>query len=105
MIEAIRVILKSIWFEIVRILIKILNFFKNIISWFKDESRLKKIKEDRNLVAVSIKDKLSNGDYSVVNCLYDKDENEIIDSQVIEAGQLDDETINRFGSKEMIILK
>lgn len=42
MIEAIRVILKSIWFEIVRILIKILNFFKNIISWFKDESRLKK---------------------------------------------------------------
>lgn len=87
-----------------RLIRKIVNFFKNIVSWFKDEKRLKKIKEDKNTVAVVIKEKLDSGDYETIQCLFDKEEDEVLDAQVITCESIDQKTEDSFKDKDMILL-
>ena len=91
-----------------KIILKIVDFAKNIISFFKDPQRLKKLKEDKNRIAISIKENLDNGQFNIVNCLYDKTTEEIVDmetdAQGIEAESLDEETKQHFGDKDMIVL-
>lgn len=90
------------------LLTKILNFAKNIKDFFLERRRLQLLREREELLAVSIKEKLDNGNYGVVNCLYDTDTEEIFDmeeAQDVEAEQLDNETIRHFGDKEMIVLQ
>jgi len=104
MYELIKELLASVWNTIKKIIVKVLNFFKNIVSWFKEPSRLRKIKEDKNKMAIVIKEKMKNGDYEVINVLFDKNESEILDAEVISAGDIDQETHNKFKDKDMVIL-
>lgn len=101
-------LLRSIWDFIKKIFVKVINFTRNILSFFKDPNRIRKLKEDSDLVAVSIKENLDNGNYNVVNCLFDKSSNTVVDleSQAmgIEAEDLDAFTEKSFGDKDMIIL-
>lgn len=101
-------LLRKIWDCIKRIILKIVNFAKNIVSFFKDPERLKKLKQNKNLYATAIKDYLENGNYNLVNCLYDKETEDIVDMEIdalgIEAEELDEETKQHFGDKDMIIL-
>lgn len=101
--------LESIWNLIERIVRGVLSFAKDILKFFKDPSRLKKLKEDSNKLAISIKENLENGEYRVVNCLFDQEENTIedLDDEAIgiEAEQLDLQTEKAFGNREMIILQ
>lgn len=98
----------AIWDAITTYFVEILNFAKNIVKFFKDPSRLRKLKEDKNKIAVSIKYNLENGNYGTVNCLFDKKENEIVDmddnAEGIESAEIDAETEKIFGNREMIIL-
>ena len=99
---------QEIWAFIKRILIKILNFARNIVGFFKNPSRLKKLKEDRNLMAIAIKENLDNGNYKTVNCLFNKATNEVEDYQEalgIESEDIDSETEQAFGDKAMIVLE
>lgn len=86
---------------------KILNFAKNIRDFFRERRRMKLLQERKELLAVSVKEKLDNGNYGVVNCLYDTDAEEVFEeeAQDVEAEQLDDVTIRNFGDKEMIVLQ
>ncbi len=87
---------------------KIVNFVRNIRDFFREKRRLKLLRERAEVIAVSIKENLDNGNYGCVNCLYDTDTEEVFDmeeAQDIEAEQLDDETIRNFGDKEMIVLQ
>lgn len=103
----------AVWSFVKRISEKIVNFVKNIVSWFKDPSRHKKLQENKKLIATSIKRNLENGQFNVINCLYDTEKEDIVgDYDVsnqyaagIESEGLDSETKNRFGDKDMIILK
>ena len=99
--------LKAVWEWIKKIVLKIVNFFKNIVSFFKDPNRLKKLQADKDRIAVAIKENLANGNYQVVNCLYDKEKSELVtpeqDAEVITAEQLDAQTISTFGDKEMVV--
>ena len=101
-------LLRKIWDGIKKIILKIVDFVKNIISFFKDPQRLKKLQEDKNRIAISIKENLDNGQFNIVNCLYDKTTEEIVDmetdAQGIEAESLDEETKQHFGDKDMIVL-
>ena len=101
-------LLKAIWNKIKKFFVKVLNFVNNIINFFRNPERLNKLKEDRDLIAVSIKDKLENGQFRVVNCLYDKVLEDIVEVETdaigIEAEKLDKETKQRFGNKDMIVL-
>lgn len=102
-------LLRSIWNAIKNIIFaEILNFAKNIVKFFKDPRRLRKIKEDKNILAVSIKENLENGEYNTINCFFDKSKNEIVDmeenAQGIESWDIDAETERAFRNKDMIIL-
>ena len=101
-------LLRKIWDGIKKIILKIVDFAKNIVSFFKDPQRLKKLQEDKNRIAISIKENLENGQYNLVNCLYDKTTEEIVDMETdalgMNAENLDEETKQKFGNKDMIVL-
>lgn len=96
------------WEFIKKIFLKIVNFVTNIVSFFKDPQRLKKLQEDKNRIAISIKENLNNGQYNMLNVLYDKTTEEIVDMETdalgINAESLDEETKQHFGDKDMIVL-
>ncbi|WP_020004355.1 hypothetical protein [Brachyspira innocens] len=102
-------LLRRIWNFIKRIFVKIINFASNIVNFFKSRNRLRKLEEDRDIIAVSIKENLGNNNYRVVNCLYDEAQEEIVDMEEdaigIESNGLDEKTKQSFGNKDMIVLK
>lgn len=101
-------LLRKAWEFIKKIFLKIVNFVTNIVSFFKDPQRLKKLQEDKNRIAISIKENLNNGQYKMLNVLYDKTTEEIVDMETdalgINAESLDEETKQHFGDKDMIVL-
>ena len=101
--------LKAVWNFIKRMFEKILNFLKNIANYFRQPERIKKIQENPGTLAITIKDNLDNGNFAVVNCLFNKNTGEILDYEndalIIETESLDAQTISSFGSKDIIILK
>lgn len=109
MFELIKSLLAKVWEWIKKIVVAIISFVSNIVSFFRDRNRLKKLQEDQNRIAVAIKEKLDNGDYQVVNCLYDKQETELVtpeeDAMVITSRQLDAEIQRNFGNKDMLVLQ
>lgn len=112
-IDAIIGLFNAIWSFVKRTSVEIVNFVKNIVLWFKEPSILQMLKQNRKLLAVSIKKNLEANNYNVINCLYDTEKEDIVgDYDVsnqyadgIESKGLDSETKNRFGDKDMIILK
>jgi hypothetical protein len=55
MLEFIKNALVGIWEFIKKLWVRVVNWFKNIYSWFKNPFRVRKLQEDRNKLAVSIK--------------------------------------------------
>ena len=99
-------LLRRIWDYIKHIALKVVNFFKNIVNYFKSKESI--LKNNPDVIAVSIKENLRNRNYNKVNCLYDKEEDNILGynyAQGIEAEELDAKTRNAFGNKDMIILQ
>lgn len=94
---------------IVRFFLTIVRFVKNIVGFFKSKGRLAKLQRNRNLLAVSVKRNLADGNYNVVNCLFNKKTGELSnpeeDSEVIESEDLDAQTEAQFGDKDMIVLQ
>ncbi len=101
-------LLRKIWNVIKKFFVKVVNFAKHIKNFFKNTLRLNKLNKDKNTIAVAIKENLENGEYNIVTCLYDKEKEDITDLQTdamgIEAEELDEETKQNFGNKDMIIL-
>lgn len=98
----------TIWGVVKHIFVLVCNFFKNIVGFFKTPSRLNQLKQNKKLIATSIKQNLENGDYGVVNCLFDTESEKVVDmeeSGAIEAEDLDSETRKAFRNKPMIILQ
>ncbi len=53
-----------------------------------------------------MKERIKNGDYAVVNCIFDSETNQVIeidDSQAIQAESVDQRTEIEFADKDMII--
>lgn len=104
---------RAVWEFVKKKTVEIVNFVKNIVSWFKDPSRYKKLQENKKLIATSIKQNLENGQFNVINCLYDTEKEDIVgeydvsnqDTIGFEDSGLDSETKKHFGDKDMIILK
>jgi len=109
MLEKIKELLNAIWQLIKKVFLKLINFIANIVSFFKDPSRLQKLQEEKDRIAVSIKENLANGNYQVINCLFDQATDQLVtpetDAEVISAEELDSETVENFGNKDMIVLK
>ena len=109
MLEAIKRLLADVWDLIKKIFVAVVRFVQNIVSFFRDPSRLRKLQEDQNRIAVSIKEKLDNGDYQVVNCLYDKADERLVspetDCEAVTSQQLDKTTKDAFGDKDMLVVQ
>ncbi|WP_253747134.1 hypothetical protein [Helicobacter sp. CLO-3] len=65
------------WAWIKKIVTKIIDFAKNILEFFRDPLKLARLKREKNLTAVVIKQNLENGNYNVVECLFNKETTEI----------------------------
>ena len=106
--SVIKSLLKAVWDKIKKQAVYVLRFLTNIVAFFKDPNRLGKLKENKDRIAVAIKEKLDNGDYEVVNCLFDKEQAELVDpeedAEVISASELDEETLAQFKEKDMLVL-
>jgi hypothetical protein len=102
-------LLHTIWNFIKHIIVGILNFGDHIVNFFKNPNRLRTLKNDSDLMATTIKENLGNGNYNLVNCLFDKSTEQVVEmetnAQGIEASGLDEQTRNAFGDKDMIVLK
>lgn len=102
-------LITSAWNWIAKLFLKIVNFFRNIVQFFKERARLEKLKRNKKIIAATLKEKLDNGDYTVVNCLFDTEEGELvdeeIDAQIINAENLDRETQENFKGKDMMVLR
>lgn len=101
-------LLRAIWNRIKKFFVKVLNFVNNIVSFFKKPKIFNKLVYNNDLMAVSIKEKLNDGNFRVVNCLYDEITEDITDIETetigIDAENLDNETKRQFGNKDMIVL-
>ena len=110
---------KKAWDFIKKIAVAIFNFLANLVNWFK--ARYNRVKQKHpNIKAVSVKLKslMDQGQYNeisiglddnkdyIANTFYDESTGEIIEeeTEIIEAGKLDEETKSQFGNREMIVL-
>lgn len=100
--------IKAVWNFIKKIILKILNFIAHIVNWFRDPNRIKILQQNKDVIAVVIKQKLESGDYNVVNCLFNKNTSEILnpeeDAICYTSEELDYETKRHFQNKDMLIL-
>lgn len=109
MFQLIKKALAKIWDILKKIVLRIISFIKNIVSFFKNPRRLSKLQEDQDTIAVVIKEKLADGDYQVVNCLFNKEEGTLVnpeeDALVMTSGELDNTTQTHFKGKDMLVLQ
>ncbi|RDU66065.1 hypothetical protein CQA53_04475 [Helicobacter didelphidarum] len=104
--------LHSVWAWVSKI-IKMVIAFQNIVDFFRNPERLKQLQRDKNLIAVSIKEKQSNGEYNILNCLFNEKTEKIVgeenssnrNAQGVETRRMDAETERSFGNKDMIVLE
>ena len=75
--------------------------FKIIRTWF--ESRRKLVESDKNIVGVTIKEKLESGDYAVCQAIFNRQEGEILDGQKIQGKQIDSELEGIHQGKALVI--
>lgn len=101
--------IRAVWNFIKKIILKILNFLKNILGWFKNPKRIETLEQNKDVIAVVIKQNLESGNYNVVNCLFDTKRGEIInpeeDAICYISEELDYETKMHFRDKDMLVLK
>ncbi|CAD5984325.1 hypothetical protein L2E68_22790 [Planktothrix agardhii 1029] len=75
--------------------------FKIIRTWF--ESRSKLVESDKNIVGFTLKEKLENGDYTVYQGMFNKQEGAILEGKTIQGKQIDSELENIHGGKAVVI--
>ncbi len=110
--NAIMGIFQAIWDFLKAVGRVIKNIFlklANVIGFFKDPSRLNELKRNRQALAVSIKENLNNGRFNVVNCLYDRGAEQVIDMETDSVGYedsaMDNQLSSSFGSNDMLVLQ
>ena len=111
---------KRAWDFIKKIAVAIFNFFANIVYWFKAMyNRIKQKHPNIKAVSIKLKSLMDQGQYNeisiglddnkdyIANTFYDESTGEIIEeeTEIIEAGKLDEETKSQFGNREIIVLK
>ena len=113
MINSIVTFFKIWWKELVKlgkIIFKALLSFKiNILSFFKSPERYKRIKENRNYLPFVLREKMKNGDYNVIEGVFDEKTDDVVDiqkeAQGFECERLDSELTDYFGNKDLVILR
>lgn len=119
MFESLVKFLAKVWEKLKKIWVAIVSFVTHIADWFKKKYQ-EVIQKRPNVgpIVLMIQEGLESGNYSlydmglkgenaIVKTFYDADTQEILEeyTEVIESDELDDDTINAFGDKNMLVLK
>ena len=112
--------LKGVWDKLKKVFVAIVNFIKDIGNWFKKKyNELVKKKPNVDPVLARFKKEIDSGNYNtkdlgikskpketLVKTFYDKDTGEILEdyTEVVGAEQLDQQTIDAFGGKDILVL-
>lgn len=79
----------------------------NVIKFFKQSDILEKLKENKDFIAVAMKQNETDGSFKIACCIFDKAKSNILDMEHVKcfhAKMLDRDLQEAFGDKEMIIL-
>ena len=75
-------------------------YYDDIINWFHARNDLKT--SDANNIAFTIKERLSTGNYKVVQGIFNKKSNKMVDGQQVEAESLSGD-ISRHRAGELVV--
>ena len=115
--ETLKAFLLEVWDSLKKIWTRIVNFFNHIVNWFRVKYREVIYRHPNTLpIVMKIEEGLNTGNYNtvdiglkrgVVKTFYDRSTGEILvdHTEVVEYEDLDTETKNRFGNKDMLILE
>lgn len=104
---------EKLWRELAEIGKKIfkyvLRFAVNIVSFFKKTEQRELLKSNKNILPIVLKEKLANGRYNVINCLFDTEKDDVVNIKRLGMGyeceEFDSELTNKFGNEDMIVLR
>lgn len=111
-------LLKQAWDIIKKPFVRVFSFVENIVNFFKTKIGIaRKRNPNVKVIALRIKELIKDGDFNtvdiglgnetIVKTFYDEEKEEIMEdlTEAVRADSLDQETIDRFGDKQIIILK
>lgn len=81
----------------------IILYWHKIVDFVRNRHYL--VEDDKDRVAFSLQDKLSNGDYKTVYGIFDKVTNELVDGEQIQSDDIDEELETMHMTNELLILK
>lgn len=116
--DKIIVLLEQAWDFIKKIFVKVFSFIKNITNYFKERINIA-LRRNPNVKAIALKidNLIKKGNYltvdiglgnkTIVKTFYDEEKGKIMEdiTEIVGAESLDQETIDQFGDKELLILK
>lgn len=80
----------------------------NVIKFFKQPDILAKLRENKNFIAVVMKQNEMDGSIKVICCVFDKVKSDVVDvehAKCFHARMLDADLLEAFGDKPMVILQ
>lgn len=82
------------------VVLAILHYDK-VIAWFTSRNAIKEA--DKDNLAVTIKTKLDNGNYKVVQGIFNTRSEKFVDGQVIHAQKIDQRLDDLHGDEELVV--
>lgn len=81
---------------------------EDLVSYFKNTSRMSELQKNSSVVAVAIKEKKDDNSFKVLCTLFNKDTNRIVNIKnctiAYKSSKLDESLSEAFGDKKMIVL-
>jgi hypothetical protein len=72
-----------------------------IVNWFRNRSAIQE--QDKDNIAFTIKENLQSGNYTVVQGIFNRRTEELVDSQVIETKELDNKMSEIHSENKMVL--
>jgi len=82
------------------IILTILNWGR-IVDWFRGRQRLKQ--SDKDNIALTLQQKLASGRYKTIQGIFNKRTNELLDSEVTEAEEIDEQVAEAHRGEELVV--
>jgi hypothetical protein len=78
-----------------------LLIWKDIVDWFRGKRKIKEA--DKANIAFSLKNSLENGNYEVVQGIFNPNSEELLDGQKFQAENLDEQLVAAHKDKELVL--
>jgi hypothetical protein len=76
-------------------------YYQDIVKWFRTRNDIKEA--DKDNIAFTIKDLTENGDFKIVQGIFNKRTETVVDGQVIQAKDVDADLVATHGNKKLVV--